>query len=66
MLDGKAFPAGQGEHLAAHGSRTPTATGLSSDRVVFDDSSTVLTDQTEVLGYYSWGSNDPAITPTAI
>lgn len=31
------------------------------DRVVLDSGSTVLKDQTGVLGYYSWGSNDPAI-----
>ncbi len=37
------------------------AGGLSDDRVVFDESATVLTDEVDVLGYYSWGSNDPAI-----
>ncbi len=31
------------------------------DRVVLDQTSQVLTGQPDVLGYYSWGSNDPAI-----
>jgi Tfp pilus assembly protein PilF len=31
------------------------------DRVVLDLTAKVLRDQTEVLGYYSWGSNDAAI-----
>lgn len=32
---------------------------LPHDRVVADDSSKVLYDQTDVIGYASWGSNDP-------
>ena len=32
-----------------------------ADRVTLDESTQVLTKQTNVLGYYSWGSNDPAI-----
>jgi uncharacterized protein (TIGR03790 family) len=36
------------------------AQGL-SERVVLDESTKVLTQQTKVQGYYSWGSNDPAI-----
>jgi uncharacterized protein (TIGR03790 family) len=31
------------------------------DRVVLDSSKKVLTGEKDVLGYYSWGSNDPAI-----
>jgi uncharacterized protein (TIGR03790 family) len=31
------------------------------DRVGLDESSKVLTKESGVLGYYSWGSNDPAI-----
>lgn len=31
------------------------------DRVVFDNTSKVLRDTKQVLGYFSWGSNDPAI-----
>ena len=37
------------------------ASGL-KDRVLFDATTTVVTDRKPVLGYYSWGSNDPAIT----
>ncbi len=33
----------------------------SADRVVLDESTKVLTQQSRVMGYYSWGSNDPAI-----
>jgi len=32
------------------------------DRVVLDTTNQVLSGQQDVLGYYSWGSNDPAIT----
>jgi uncharacterized protein (TIGR03790 family) len=38
-----------------------TAHGF-GDRVVLDTTSRVLTHEKNVLGYYSWGSNDPAIT----
>ena len=31
------------------------------ERVVLDESTKVVTQQSKVLGYYSWGSNDPAI-----
>jgi uncharacterized protein (TIGR03790 family) len=31
------------------------------ERVVLDESTKVITQQSRVLGYYSWGSNDPAI-----
>ena len=31
------------------------------DRITLDESRQVLTNQADVLGYYSWGSNDPAI-----
>jgi len=37
------------------------ALGLSGDRVLLDESGAVITDQVDVLGYYSWGSNDHAI-----
>ena len=32
------------------------------DRVVLDATTEVITGRTKVLGYYSWGSNDPAVT----
>jgi uncharacterized protein (TIGR03790 family) len=37
------------------------ALGLSGDRVLLDESHAVVTDRVDVLGYYSWGSNDSAI-----
>jgi uncharacterized protein (TIGR03790 family) len=37
------------------------ANGL-GDRAVLDTTSRVLTGEKSVLGYYSWGSNDPAVT----
>lgn len=33
-----------------------------ADRVVLETTSQVVKNQTGVLGYYSWGSNDPAMT----
>ena len=36
------------------------AEGL-GDQVLLDESSKVVTGESRVLGYYSWGSNDPAI-----
>jgi uncharacterized protein (TIGR03790 family) len=35
------------------------AARLPADRVVLDKTTTVLYDQTQVIGYASWGSNDP-------
>ena len=32
------------------------------ERVTLDTSSTVVRDQANLLGYFSWGSNDPAMT----
>ena len=32
-----------------------------SDRVILESTAKVLADEQNVLGYYSWGSNDPAI-----
>ena len=33
-----------------------------ADRVVLEPTSQVIANQTDLLGYFSWGSNDPAIT----
>jgi uncharacterized protein (TIGR03790 family) len=38
-----------------------TANGF-GDRVVLETTSRVLTGEKNVLGYFSWGSNDPAVT----
>jgi uncharacterized protein (TIGR03790 family) len=61
VLDGKvAFnePTGNEWLKAAAGRLAKFGFG---DRVVFDETSQVLSARKDVLGYYSWGSNDPAI-----
>ncbi len=50
---GNAWLKATADRMAAHGF---------GDRVVLETTSRVLTDEKNVLGYYSWGSNDPAIT----
>ena len=57
----KGLPDRQGQRLAAGGGRAAEGGRPAADRVVHDESATVLADQDDVLGYYSWGSNDPAI-----
>jgi len=47
--------------LARQAAEWLTANGF-GDRVELETTSRVLTDRKGVLGYYSWGSNDPAIT----
>ena len=60
LLDGKAAWDDRGNQWLENAARWLTAHG-SADRVVVDMTSRVLTDERNVLGYYSWGSNDPAI-----
>jgi uncharacterized protein (TIGR03790 family) len=76
LIDRGAAPAGEGrilldqkvvfddsggnERLKAAADRL-TKSGF-GDRVVLETSSRVLSGEKNVLGYYSWGSNDPAIT----
>ena len=60
VLDGKATWNDRENEWLKAAADWLTAHGL-ADRVVFDTSSRVLTDQGDVLGYYSWGSSDPAI-----
>ncbi len=62
ILDGKASFRDAGNGWLRQSADRLRAAGLPSDRVAYDESATVLTDQVDVLGYYSWGSNDPAIT----
>jgi uncharacterized protein (TIGR03790 family) len=61
VLDERAslFDSGGDAWLRAAAQRL-SSQGL-GDRVVLDESTKVLTHQSKVLGYYSWGSNDPAI-----
>jgi len=61
VLDGKLSLTDKGNvWLKAAADRLRSA-GLTDDRIVLNQSATVLTDEVDVLGYYSWGSNDPAI-----
>ena len=60
LLDGKAAWDDRGNAWLKSAAERLTALGL-ADRVVVDTTSRVLTDERNVLGYYSWGSNDPAI-----
>jgi len=61
ILDGKSSLNPAGNTWLAKAADRLKAAGWSDDRVVFDKSATVVTDEVDVLGYYSWGSNDPAI-----
>jgi len=60
VLDQKSSSTGKGEDWLQAAADWMHANGF-GDRVVIDSSTTVLKDIPGVLGYYSWGSNDPAI-----
>lgn len=60
VLDQRAGLDKPNEWLAEAARRLETQ-GL-RNRVVFDETSRVVGGQTNVLGYYSWGSNDPEMT----
>jgi uncharacterized protein (TIGR03790 family) len=62
VLDQRATMLGDksGDAWLATAAKRLTAAGL-GDAVVLDSSSDVLKGHKQVLGYYSWGSNDPAI-----
>jgi uncharacterized protein (TIGR03790 family) len=61
LLDGKLSLRDKGNVWLRNAADRLRAAGVSDDRVAFDQSATVVTDEVDVLGYYSWGSNDPAI-----
>jgi uncharacterized protein (TIGR03790 family) len=61
VLDGKASWTDKGNVWLREAADRLRAAGLPPDRVIHDESAAVLADQQAVLGYYSWGSNDPAI-----
>jgi len=60
LLDGKAPWDDKGNHWLKAAADWLTAHRF-GDRVTLDMTSRVLTDEGNVLGYYSWGSGDPAI-----
>ena len=61
ILDGKLSLTEKGNAWLKSAADRLKAGGVSDDRVVFNQSAAVVTDEVDVLGYYSWGSNDPAI-----
>ena len=60
VLDMKAALQDRGNQWLQQAADRLTQMGL-GDRVVLDTTSTVVRDQQNLLGYYSWGSNDPGI-----
>jgi uncharacterized protein (TIGR03790 family) len=61
VLDGKASWTDAGNGWLRRAAERLRESGLPDEQVVFDASAAVLHDVGDVLGYYSWGSNDPAI-----
>lgn len=60
LLDMKGSPEQQGDSWLQQSADLLAKMGF-KDRVVLENSEKVLTGEKQVLGYYSWGSNDPAI-----
>jgi uncharacterized protein (TIGR03790 family) len=60
ILDERASWSANGNTWLHQAADRLTADGF-GDRVLLDESAKVITEQSPVLGYYSWGSNDPAI-----
>jgi uncharacterized protein (TIGR03790 family) len=61
ILDGKGTLIDRGGNASLQHAATRLGSMGWQDRVVLDATSRVLTGERNVLGYYSWGSNDPAI-----
>jgi uncharacterized protein (TIGR03790 family) len=61
ILDGKASLNEIGNNWLRAAAERLRALGVGDDRINLDESTAVIADQKNVLGYYSWGSNDPAI-----
>ncbi len=60
LLDAKSSSKEGGDLWLQETAKILNALGF-EDRVVFDNTEKVLQGYSNVLGYYSWGSNDPAI-----
>ena len=60
LLDAKGSSTEKGDGWLLEAAELLDKAGF-KDRVVLDNSKKVLTGEKGVLGYYSWGSNDPAI-----
>lgn len=61
VLDGKVSLNDMGNNWLRAAAERLRALGVEDARLTLDMSATVLADQKDVIGYYSWGSNDPAI-----
>jgi uncharacterized protein (TIGR03790 family) len=62
VLDERAGLRGGGGDTWLNETADRLAAAGSKERVLFDTTTAVVTDRKPVIGYYSWGSNDPAIT----
>lgn len=60
VLDAKGSPETKGDIWLQQTADQLAKAGF-KDRIIFDKSKTVLTGTKKVLGYYSWGTNDPEI-----
>jgi uncharacterized protein (TIGR03790 family) len=60
LLNMKGSPTEKGDVWLQQAADSLTGMGF-KDRVIIGSAGKVLTDEKQVLGYYSWGSNDPAI-----
>jgi uncharacterized protein (TIGR03790 family) len=60
LLDAKGSPKERGDIWLQETADLLAKTGF-KDRVVLDNTNNVLTGTKKVLGYYSWGTNDPEI-----
>ncbi|MBM3790376.1 MAG: TIGR03790 family protein, partial [Acidobacteria bacterium] len=60
LLDARSASLDRGNDWLVKAAENLAAQGF-ADRVVLDRSERVLQGEADVLGYYSWGSNDPAI-----
>jgi uncharacterized protein (TIGR03790 family) len=60
ILDERSSRADSGNAWLRQAAERLKAEGF-ADRVLLDESSKVVTAESRVFGYYSWGSNDPAI-----
>jgi uncharacterized protein (TIGR03790 family) len=60
ILDAKSSAEGKGDLWLKEAANALDTLGF-KDRVLFDNTEKVLKGTRQVLGYYSWGSNDPAI-----
>jgi uncharacterized protein (TIGR03790 family) len=60
LLDMKGSPTQKGDSWLQQAADLLATMGF-KDRIILDSTDKILTGEKQVLGYYSWGSNDPAI-----